>query len=88
MITGMLPLVSKMTPAYTHITETFQQFFIYNEEAHFTSHTCAQVLELPQSHFGGYVLHSSCFCKIHFVYCRYKYIYTHDQSVDSSCFAL
>ena len=50
---GMLPSVSKITPACTHITELCQQVFIYNEEAHCTSHaSCAEVLQLPQSHFG------------------------------------
>ena len=49
----MLPSVSKITPACTHITELCQQVFIYNEEAHCTSHaSCAEVLQLPQSHFG------------------------------------
>ena len=48
----MLPSVSNITAAFTHITELCQQVFIYNEEAHCTSHTsCVQVLELPQSHF-------------------------------------
>ena len=35
----MLPSVSKITPACAHITELCQQVFIYNEEAHCTSHT-------------------------------------------------
>ena len=44
---GMLPSVSKITSACAHITELCQQVFIYNEEAHCTSHTtCAQVFEL------------------------------------------
>ena len=65
----ILSLGSKITPAYTHITELFQQVFMYNEEAHCSSHTiCAQVLELPQSHFGDnqamITLYSSCFCEI------------------------
>ena len=48
----MLLSVSKITSAYTHITEPFKQAFIYNEEAHCTSHTsCAQVLELPLKHY-------------------------------------
>ena len=38
---------------FTYLKESFQQVFIYNEEAQCTSHTlCDQVLELPQSHFG------------------------------------
>ena len=38
---------------YTNIIELCQQIFIYNEEAQCTSQTsCAQVLELLQSHFG------------------------------------
>ena len=37
----------KITQKITHITELCQQVFIYNEEAHCTSHTtCAQVFEL------------------------------------------
>ena len=47
----MLPSVSKITLVYTHITELCQQVFIYNEEAHCTSHT-SYAHELPQSHFG------------------------------------
>ena len=32
--------------------ELCQQVFIYSEEAHCTSHTsCAEVLQMPQSHF-------------------------------------
>ena len=67
----MLSSVSKITPACTHITELCQQVFIYNDEAHCTSHTsCAQVLQLPQSHFGDsraiitYVLYPSSFYEI------------------------
>ena len=69
----MLPSVSKITPACTHITELCQKIFIYQEEAHCTSHTSfAQVLQLPVSHFGitgnwaiiTYVLYPSCFYEI------------------------
>ena len=80
----MLSSVSKITPACTHITELCQQVFIYNDEAHCTSHTsCAQVLQLPQSHFGDsraiitYVLYPSSFYEIWapLVACIYTYIY-------------
>ena len=67
----MLPSVSKITPACTHVTELCQQVFVYNEEAHSASHaSCAQVLQLPQSHVGDnqavitHVLHPSCFFEI------------------------
>ena len=67
----MLPSVSKITPACTHITELCQPVFTYNEEVHCTSHTsCAQVLQLAQSHFGDnraiitYVLYPSSFYEI------------------------
>ena len=63
--------VSKMTPACTHITELCQQVFIYKGEVRSTSHTsCAQMLQLPQIHFGDnramitYVLYPSCFYQI------------------------
>ena len=43
----MMPPISKIALAYARITELCQQAFIYNEEAHCTSHkSCAQVLEL------------------------------------------
>ena len=35
---------------YTYIIKLCQRFFIYNKEAQFIS--CAQMPELPQSHFG------------------------------------
>ena len=64
----MLPSISKITPACTHITELCQQVFIYKEEAHCASYTsCAQVLQLPQSHISDnrgmitYVLYPSYF---------------------------
>ena len=67
----MLPSVSKITPACTHVTELCQQVFVYNEEAHSASHaSCAQVLQLPQSHVGDnqavitHVLYPSCFFEI------------------------
>ena len=67
----MLPSVSKITPACTHVTELCQQVFVYNEEAHSASHaSCAQVLQLPQSHVGDnqavitYVLYPSWFFEI------------------------
>ena len=67
----MLPSVSKITPACTHVTELCQQVFVYNGEAHSASHaSCAQVLQLPQSHVGDnqavitYVLYPSCFFEI------------------------
>ena len=61
---------------YTHIIEICQQGFICNEEPQCASHTsCAQVLQLPQSHFVDnregtlfsmiiYALCPSCFCEI------------------------
>ena len=51
----MLTSVSRITPACTNITELLcQQVFIYNEEAHCPSHTsCAQTLQLSQSHICG-----------------------------------
>ena len=64
----MLSSVSKTTPACTHMTEFCQQVFIYNEEAHCTSHkSCTQMLQSPKSHFGDnwemitHVLCLSCF---------------------------
>ena len=54
----MLLLISKIIPAYTHthITKLGQLVFIYNEKVHCSSYTsCAQVLELSQSHFGDYI---------------------------------
>ena len=67
----MLPSVSKITPACTHVTELCQQVSVYNEEAHSASHaSCAQVLQLPQSHVGDnqavitYVLYPSWFFEI------------------------
>ena len=67
----MLPSVSKITPACTHVTELCQQVFVYNEEAHSASHaSCAQLHQLPQSHVGDnqavitYVLYPSCFFEI------------------------
>ena len=64
----MLPSVSKITPAFSHITELCQQVFIHTGEGHCASHTsCGQVLHLLESHFGdnqviiAYVLYPSCF---------------------------
>ena len=90
----MLPSVSNITAAFTHITELCQQVFIYNEEAHCTSHTsCAQVLHLPQGHFGDnramitYVLYPSCYyeicalCVAIYIYVCvyiYRYIYIYE----------
>ena len=49
----MLPSVFKMPPAYTHLAELWQHFFIYYEETHFTSYTsCTKVHQLLQRHFS------------------------------------
>ena len=57
---------------YTHITELYQQAFIYNEEAQCTSHaSCCQLLELPQSHFGD-----DWEGILFIAYCIYIYKYT------------
>ena len=78
----MLPSVSKITPACTHITELCQQVFIYNEETHWTWHTSrAQVLQLAKSHFGDnqavitFVLHPFCFYDIWVLCVAWIYIY-------------
>ena len=81
----MLSSIPKITPACTHITELCQQVFTYKEEADCASYTsCAQVLQLPQSHISDnrgmitYVLYPSCFWKIWglcIYICIYIYIY-------------
>ena len=63
----ILSSVSKITPAYTHITELCQQLFKYNEIAHLMSHrTCGQVHELPKSHIDDNQAMITCVPYINF----------------------
>ena len=95
----MLPSVSKMTPACTHITELCKQVFIYNGEVCSTLHTsCAQMLQLPQIHFGDnramitHVLYPSCFyqiwalCIVIYVYIIYYIYYIYNIWIIPACF--